>query len=113
MEIALLIIFVVALIAGAFFINQWRLKRALRKVVQILRKHNATTTETAKLVSDVGLQHRGLFSMKGTRDVKPDALDFLIRQEIVVVTSDGKIYLSESKLANSPLKTSLNIPSTL
>jgi hypothetical protein len=85
-------------------IPRWRLKRAIRQVIQIFQKHNATDAKSAKTDEELRLRPQGFMEgmFKG-RDYKPYALGILMRAEIVQQTKDGRLYLSEEKLSTSNL----------
>jgi hypothetical protein len=88
-----------------FIIPRWRLKRAIREVIQIFREHNATDIKKAKAIDELGLTPRGMMEgMFRGRDYKPYALNALMRAEIINRTEDGKLYLSEEKLSASGLE---------
>jgi hypothetical protein len=88
-----------------FIISRWRVKRATRQVIQILREHNATDAKNAKTIDELGLAPRGMMEgmFKG-RDYKPYALSALMKAEIIRQTEDGRLYLSEEKLRASGLE---------
>ncbi len=92
-----------------FIIPRWRLKRAIRQVIDIFREHNAVSAKNAKTIDELGLRPRGLMErMLRTRDYKPYALTALMNAGVVKTTEDGKLYLSEEKLsASSPGKGTL------
>jgi hypothetical protein len=88
-----------------FLIPRWRLKRAIREVIQIFREHNATDIKKAKAIDELGLAPRSMMEgMFRGRDYKPYALNALMRAEVVNRTEDGKLYLSEEKLRASGLE---------
>ena len=104
-NIILLVLIFVLLLVLMFIIPRWRLKRAIRQVIQILRGHNAIDTKNAKTIDELGLRPRGM--MEGLfrgRDYKPYALNILMRNEIIQQTENGKLYLSEDKLMESGLE---------
>ena len=87
-----------------FVIPGWRLKRAIRQVIQIFRKTNATSVKNAKTVGELGLRPLGFFDrILKLRDYKPYALTVMISAGVVRQTEDGKVYLSEEKLSASTL----------
>ncbi len=96
---------VVLLLAAIFFVPQWRLKRAIRQVIQILREHSAIDTKSAKTVEELELKPRSMMDgmFKG-RDYKPHAVNMLTRNEIIQQTEDGRLYLSEERLYASRLE---------
>jgi hypothetical protein len=99
----LLIMFILAIYGQTIM-----MKRALRQVLKTLRDHEAISSEKAKFVNEMGLQKKGLLQLKAFRDYKPTALQFLIRQEIIIVTEEGKVYLSEDALRNSGIENRIN-----
>jgi hypothetical protein len=95
------------LLAAMFIVPRWRLKRAIRQVVQILQEHNATDSKNAKTIDGLGLRPKAMMEgMFRGRDYKPYALNILMRAEIIQQTEDGKLYLSEEKLRASGLEKS-------
>ena len=92
----------VALLLALFLVPQWRLKRAIRKVIRILREHNAIDTKNAKSLHELGLRPRGIMEglFKG-RDYRQYALSALVKADIIRTTEDGKLYLSEERLMDS------------
>jgi len=93
------------LILALFIIPRWRLKRAIRQVIQIFRNSSATDIKHAKTADELGLSPRGMIDgMFRGRDYKPYALNALRKAEIIQSTEDGKLYLSEDKLMESGLE---------
>ena len=79
-------------------------KRAMHKVLRILKRTGTTDPEGAKSIVDLGLNPPSLGErIMRTRDYKPKALEFLINLNIVLYNEEGKIYLSEEKLLSSAL----------
>ena len=104
-SIIILVLLFVLLLAAIFIIPRWRLKRAIRQVIQIFKEHNATGIKNAKTDEELGLRPRGMMEgMFRGRDYKPYALSALMRAEIINRTEDGKLYLSEEKLMESGLE---------
>jgi hypothetical protein len=93
-------LFLVAIIA----IPQWLLKRAMRQVIGILREQKATNVENARALDELGFKPRGIMQnvLRG-RDYKPYAVDLMVKAQIIQVTEDGRLYLSEEKLSNSKM----------
>jgi len=105
-ETIIIIVLLVVLVLLAFFVvPQWRLKRAIRQVIKIFREHNAIGNKNAKTIDELGLRPRGMMDgmFKG-RDYKPYALSSLRKAEIIQMTEEGKLYLSEDKLMASGLE---------
>jgi hypothetical protein len=85
---------------GLFFIPRWLVRRASHQVIKIFRKHNATDSKTARTIDELGLRPPGVLDrMMRRRDYKPHALNALIQAGVIQVTEDGRLYLSEEKLA--------------
>ena len=101
----LLILLVVAALAIMIFAPRWFLTRAFSKVIQIFRENNALDEKNAKTIEELGLTPPSFTQrISRMRDYKPQALDLLRRAEIVQMTEDGKLYLSEDRLASSGLR---------
>ena len=95
------------MLAAIFFIPRWLLKRAVNQVIKIFRENNATDRKNAKTAEELGLTPPGIIErMMRRRDYKPHALNALIKAEIIQSTEDGKLYLSEEKLADFGLEKS-------
>lgn len=108
-----LFIILILVIAGLalFVIPQWRLRRAIPQVIQIFREHNAISVKNAKTIDELGLRPRTFMEgMFRGRDYKPYALRALIKAEIIQMTEDGRLYLSEDKLISSGLYKSQAVP---
>jgi hypothetical protein len=87
-----------------FVIPGWRLQRAIRQVIKIFRKHNATDVKNAKTDNELGLRPLGILErMWRLRDYKPYALTVMMKAGVVRQTEDGRLYLSEEKLSASTL----------
>jgi len=88
------------LLLGLFFIPRWLIRRAARQVVEIFRARNATDGKTARTVDELGLRPPGMLErMMRRRDYKPHALNALMKVGVIQATEDGRLYLSEDKLA--------------
>ena len=86
-------------------IPRWLMRRAGRQVIEIFRKHNAIDSKTARTVDELGLRPPGMWErMMRRRDYKPHALNALMQGGVIQVTEDGRLYLSEEKLANFGLE---------
>ena len=103
-NVIIIVLIVILALLALFVIPQWRLRRATRQVIRIFKEHNAFDVKNAKTLDELGLRPRGrLEGMLRTRDYKPYALDALWKAEIVKMTEDGKLYLSEDRLLASGL----------
>ena len=99
-----IIIIVVIAILGLFVIPRFMMKRATNHVLKIFRQHYATSVKSARTVEELGLKPRTFMEgMFRNRDYKPHALQLLMKSEIIQMTEDGKLYLSEERLASSGL----------
>ena len=102
--ILIIVLLFAFLLAAMFIIPQWRLRRAIRQIIGIFRKHNAVSAKNAKTANELGLRPRGLMEgMFRGRDYKPYALTALMNAGVVKTTEDGKLYLSEEELMTSSL----------
>ena len=102
MENALAILLLLALFIIAFFIlPRWRMRRAMRQVIDIFLKNNAVHSSTAQTPEQLGFrQNRGLsLSLFRLRDFKKNALNMLIQAQVIQQLEDGRLYLSEEKLS--------------
>jgi hypothetical protein len=99
-----MVLILILLIAIAFVGTQFMMKRATRSVIRIFRENDALSPDKAMTIQDLRLAPRGLFQVKAFRDYKPTALQFLMKNDIVVITDDGRVYLSEESLMRSELE---------
>jgi len=97
------------LLALAGMATQYLIKRAMKSVLKALRTHNALTAATAQFPDVIGLKKKGLLQGSGTRDYKPAALQYFMKEDIVRVTEEGKIYLSEETLLKSRMESKIGI----
>ena len=98
----LLILVLLLLMALAFIGSQFLMKRAINTVIKGFRDRQALTPESAVTADELGYK-RKLFQMNGLRDYKPNALQLLMRTNIVQMTEEGKLYLSEEALSQTRL----------
>jgi len=105
--IIIIVLLFALLLVAMFMVPRWRLRRAIRQVIKIFREHNAIGIKNAKMIDELGLRPRGMMEgmFKG-RDYKPYAINTLRKAEIIQMTEDGKLYLSEDKLLASGLEKS-------
>ncbi len=95
---------IVLLLLALFFIPQWRMKRAIPQVIRTFRERSATSARDARTIDELGLRPRSLVQgMFRGRDYRQYALEMLLKAEIVVMTEERKLYLSEDKLYSSGL----------
>ena len=109
-DVLIIIIIIIVGLAAIFFIPQLLVRRAIGKVINIFRKQDATSPQTAKTLKELRLEPKDfIMRMASLRDYKPQALDLLINHKIIIVTEDDKFYLSEQALAESPLGKKLKL----
>lgn len=96
--VILLILIIILLLALAFFGSTFLVKRAINTVIKRFKDNDALTPETAKTVADLGLARKGFFQLKAFRDYKPAALDLLIRNNVIQITEDNRLFLSQENL---------------
>jgi hypothetical protein len=77
----------------------FRGRRAISKVIEIFRQHNALGISDSKTLQELGLE-RPDFAQRIVRgrDFKQYALQILIERGIICVTEDGRLYMVENKL---------------
>jgi hypothetical protein len=82
-----------------FIVPQLMIAIAAPKVIKIFRNKNAVGPKNAMTAADLGLQPPSMIArMMKPRDYKPRALQLLMHINVVQMTDDGKIYLSEQEL---------------
>ena len=111
-SIIYVVLFFVALLVIGAVVSRWRMKRAMRRVVLAFREQGATSSRTAKTAGELGLGSQGgmMTGMFKGRDYKPQALSLLMKADIVQVTEDGKLHLSEDKLLASGIDSGGSYP---
>lgn len=100
----MLVLIMLVLILIAFVASNFLMKRAIRDVLKMFRTGQAMTPETAKFQDELGFKKRSFIQFKALRDYKPTALQVLIRNNIVQVTEEGRVYLSEETLAGTNIE---------
>lgn len=100
MESVLLpLLFLLLMIAALILIPKFMIRRAIKQIVFIFRHYGALRLDQAKTRGELGLNPPDFMTrMTSLRDYKPNALQILINQGVVVATEDGKLYLDEEKL---------------
>jgi hypothetical protein len=100
-DILLILLLIMMIIFSIFFMPAWMIRRNTSKVIAIFRKKNAIGIKNAKTASELGITPRSFLENFGRlRDYKPKVLEFLIRSNVVNVTEDGKLYITDESLAN-------------
>ena len=100
--------FIIALgmitLIALFVIPRWLFKRAVKQVVMIFRNSSAVNIKNAKTIDELGLRPKGFLErISKPRDYKQYALSYLINNNIVRTTEDGRLYLSDEVLRDSGL----------
>lgn len=77
----------------------FRGRRAIFKVIEIFRQHNALGINDARTLQELGLERPDFAQriMRG-RDFKQYALQILMKRGIIYVNEDGRLYMVEDKL---------------
>jgi hypothetical protein len=92
-------------LVGFFVIPNLLVRRAALQVIKIFREQNATDSKTARTIDELGLRPPGMLErMMRRRDYKPHALNALMQAKIIKATEDGRLYISEERLADSGLQ---------
>ncbi len=108
--ILLLIAIVITAFALVVYIQSLLVKKAMRNVIARFRTKGAISPQKATSLYELGLEQRDFLHRMGrTRDYKPQAMRLLTQKNIIRGTEDGKVYLSEDELRDSPLKKFANV----
>lgn len=100
----LLFCIIIVLLIAAFFYSRYRMKKALREVINIFRLKEALDEDSAKTREELGLVPPSLLTrMMSQRDYKPYALQLMLGAGIIQTTTENKYYLSEISLSSSNL----------
>ncbi len=98
-DILWLVILVLIMMVAVIGLPQFLIRRAIPDVIKVFKRHNATSPKTAKSAEELGLAGQTLVQrLWKPRDYKPRALQLLLSANIVQMTGDGKLYLSEENL---------------
>lgn len=105
MPILIMILVIAALVAAAVLTSRYLVRKAVRNVVALFRERGATSPKSATTAEELGLVKAGLIDgMFKVRDYRPDALRLLGQANIIKMTAEGKLYLSEEELADSRVR---------
>jgi len=97
-----IIVLVILFIIIVFVIPTLLFVRNVPKVIRIFRFHNAVGARNARTIDELGLRPKPMLQrLFSRRDYKPQALQSLIRANVIQVTDKGELYLSEENLAES------------
>ncbi len=91
-------VLLIAALIAAYILSQWGVimitKSVCRRIIKDLDSKRAYAADSA--VSLPYAQKKGLLHI-GTRDYKPQALQYLVHKGIVCATDDGRFYLDAAK----------------
>ena len=97
--ILFIILMIILFILSVIFIPYWLIMRAVPKVIKTFRQKNAIGEKNAMTIEELGLKPKSIFQRMFTRrDYSQNALQFLIRADVVDITEEGKFYLNDEKL---------------
>jgi len=100
--LAVFVLVILVLMVGGIYMSRLMVKRALRNVILAFRRKGAIDPKTAKTLEELGLgRRRFVDSLARMRDYKPYATRMLVQANIIIMTSDGRFYLSEDQLKHS------------
>jgi hypothetical protein len=102
--ILILILAFLILIAVAFLMSNYLVRKAIREIIKAFRDNQALTPESAKTMDDLGFKRRSFLQIRALRDYKPSALQLLMRNNIILATEDGRFFLSEEQLSQTTLE---------
>ena len=98
-KILLIIAFVIIAFGGGLYIRTLLTRRAVFRVIEIFYEHDALGIYGAKTLNELGLERPDFLQrMTRPRDYRQTALQVLIREGVVNVTEDGRVYMIEEKL---------------
>lgn len=90
---------VILFILSVLFLPYWLIMRAVPKVIRAFRQKNAVGENNAMTIEELELRPKSIFRRMFTRrDYSQNALQFLIRADVVDITEEGKFFLNEEKL---------------
>lgn len=94
-SLVIIVLSLAALLATAFFVTRRLMARAIKSVANALRTAQALTPNTAVPMQDLGLKTGSILSLSTFRNYTSDALQFLLKNDIIQQTEDGRLFLSE------------------
>jgi hypothetical protein len=106
----LIILVLLLLMTLSFFFSRVLLKRAITRIIRLFRDKQALNAASAKTQEEIGMKKRSLFEFRALRDFTPMALQILIKNNIIQVTEEGKLFLSEETLAMTNLEEAKSSP---
>jgi c-di-AMP phosphodiesterase-like protein len=103
-----MVIFVLLIVAAfvvVTYLSRFFFGRAIRNLISEFRRRGATSPEKAVMPEEIGIIRMSPFNkMFRMRDYRPQALRVMGQANVVRVTAEGRLYLSEAELEHSPVK---------
>jgi len=101
-KVLLIIAFVIIAFGGGLYIRTFLTRRAIFRVIEIFYRHDALGKNGAKTLQELGLERPDLLQrMTKPRDYKQNALQILMKEGIINVDENGRVYMIEEKLDQS------------
>jgi len=98
-KVLLMIFFVIIAFGGGLYIRTFLTRKAMFRVIEIFYEHDALGTSGGKTLNELGLESPNLLEkMTRPRDYRQNALQILIKEGIISVNEDGRLYMVEEKL---------------
>jgi hypothetical protein len=101
----LIILILVFILMGisVIFVSGLMSRRTVQALFKLFREAQALSPETARFAEEIGFKGRSILNFMVVRDYKPQALQLLIKENIIQVTEGGRLFLSEQTLADCQL----------
>jgi len=98
-DLGILILLGIVLVVAIIGLPQLLIRRAVPSVIKVFMEHSATSPKSAMTAEELGLAEQKLVDkLWKPRDYKPRALQLLLNANVVQMTAEGKLYISEEKL---------------
>jgi hypothetical protein len=98
-KVFLTLIFMIIIFSGGLYLRTFFTRRAIFKVIEIFYQQNALEIKGAKTPHELGLERPDILKrMTRRRDYKQNALQILMKREIILENEEGKLYLIEERL---------------
>jgi len=98
-KVILIVVIVIIVIGGGSYIRTFLTRRAMFKVIEIFYQHGALGASSAKTQQELGLERPDFLQrMTRPRDYKQNALQILMKEGIINVSEDGRLFMVEGKL---------------
>ncbi len=72
--------------------RMWLTRKAVKQIIRYLKEHEATSLNSA---IELPFTKKGFFSRMGVRDYRPQALNYLVQQDIVRQTENQTYFLAK------------------